>query len=200
MVKEYLHEHMAKRSEQVSPIRVYKHPYQLKRDGLAKLFGEWGFKKGVEVGVREGAFSEVLCKYMPDLDLTCVDPWSVADYRSSMLGQEQQDKYYATCVERMKPYSAKIVRLPSMEAVRDIPDESLDFVYIDGSHEFDDVMRDIIEWSKKVRKDGIVSGHDYYRFKKAGVVQSVDLYTYMHSINEWYLTDDKTPSFFWAKP
>lgn len=199
MVREFLYENCAKKSEQVAPIRVYKHPYQLKRDTLAKWFGEWGFKKGAEIGVREGAFSEVLCKAMPGLDLTCIDPWDINDIRSKRIGQEQQNIYYNTCIERLKPYNVKFMKMSSMEAVRSIPDESLDFVYIDGSHEFDDIMRDIIEWSKKVRKDGIIAGHDYYRFKNAGVVQAIDLYTYMHQINEWYLTDEKTPSFFWAK-
>jgi len=50
-----------------------------------------------------------------------------------------------------------------------------------------------------VRKDGVVSGHDWYRFKNAGVVEAVEIYTHMHRINEWFLTDEKTPSFFWAK-
>ena len=37
----------------------------------------------------------------------------------------------------------------SEEAVPTIQDESLDFVYIDGNHTFDDVMFDLILWSRK---------------------------------------------------
>ena len=78
--------------------------------------------------------------------------------------------------------------------------ESLDFVYIDGNHHFDFVMQDIIEWSKKVRAGGVVSGHDYYRFRNAGVVDAVNTYTHAHQIWEWFITDEpKEKSFFWAK-
>ena len=200
MVREFLHNTCAKKAEQVAPIRVYKHPGSLTRDDLAKWFGEWGFKTGAEVGVRAGKFSEVLCKSMPGLRLHCVDPWGTADYRSRLIGEDKQEGYYQECLRRLAPYpDVNIMRMPSLEALSEIPDESLDFVYIDGCHEFDYVMTDIIQWSRKVRLDGIVAGHDYYRFKKAGVVPAVDLYTQMQKIDEWFLTNEKEPTFFWAK-
>jgi len=200
MVKEFLHDQCARKSEQVSPIRVYKHPGSLTRDGLAKWMGEWGFKKGAEIGVRAGKFSEVLCKAMPGLELKCVDPWTTGDYRARMIGAEKQEAYYQECVKRMSQYpNVEIIRRTSMDAVMGIPDESLDFVYIDGCHEFDYVMTDLIMWAKKVRQDGIISLHDYYRFKRAGVVEAINVYTHMHKVHEWFLTDEPTPTAFWAK-
>jgi len=53
-----------------------------------------------------------------------------------------------------------------MEAVEDFKDESLDFVYIDGHHGFRYVAEDLCEWTQKVKKGGIVSGHDYALNKK----------------------------------
>jgi hypothetical protein len=87
----------------------------------------------------------------------------------------------------------------SQTRLRQMTDE-LDFVYIDGNHCFDFVMQDLIEWNKKVRKGGVISGHDYYRFKGAGVVNAVDAYTVAHQIHEWFLDDQRETSFFWAKP
>jgi hypothetical protein len=87
-----------------------------------------------------------------------------------------------------------------MNAVRDFSYGELDFVYIDGHHGFDYVMQDLIEWSKVVRPGGIVSGHDYYRFRWAGVVPAVDAYTHAHQIHEWFITDEKETTFFWARP
>jgi len=49
-----------------------------------------------------------------------------------------------------------------MEAVEDFEDESLDFVYIDANHEFRYIAEDLCEWTKKVKKGGIVSGDDYF--------------------------------------
>ncbi len=80
-----------------------------------------------------------------------------------------------------------------------MPDESLDFVYIDADHRFDYVMEDLIAWGRKVRKGGIISGHDYYRFRNAGVVPAVDVYTHCHYVGEWFITDEKEASFFWVK-
>jgi hypothetical protein len=183
-----------KESEQVSPSRWYK----FKREDLAKLLGEFGLHNGVEIGVAEGKFSEVLAKY--GAKMTCVDTWGVGDdARSQQIGSNQAQQRYDEAVERLKPYECKLLRMKSMEAIPLIPDKSLDFVYIDGAHDFDYIMEDIIAWSRKVKPGGIVAGHDYYRFRNAGVIQAVDLYTHMHDIHQWFVTDERTPSFFWIK-
>jgi predicted O-methyltransferase YrrM len=51
-------------------------------------------------------------------------------------------------------------------------DRSLDFVFIDGSHEYEDVKEDIYHWYPKVKKGGIIAGHDYTTY--AGVKEAVD--------------------------
>lgn len=39
--------------------------------------------------------------------------------------------------------------------------DSLDFVFIDGGHDYDTVKRDIINWYPKLKKNGFIGGHDY---------------------------------------
>src|SRR5690242_19789631 len=52
------------------------------RNGLADLFNELGFKTGVEIGVRDGEYSEILCKAIPGVKLYGVDPYEPhAGYR-----------------------------------------------------------------------------------------------------------------------
>jgi hypothetical protein len=46
----------------------------------------------------------------------------------------------------------------------------------------------------------MVSGHDYYRFRKAGVMPAVDEYTLANGIEKVYLADEKESSFWWRKP
>jgi len=92
------------------------------------------------------------------------------------------------------------MRMTSLEASQVIADGSLDFVYIDALHEFDPFMMDIILWVPKVRKDGIVSGHDFAHFHEMGIVQAVTAYVTAHSIIPWYITTGEvTPSWFWVK-
>jgi predicted O-methyltransferase YrrM len=69
-----------------------------------------------------------------------------------------------------------------MKAVRDVADESLDFVFIDANHEYTAVRDDIREWTKKVRVGGIVSGHDYYKTPAGnmGVINAVNEYVAEH--------------------
>jgi len=193
-VKDYLHEKFNRRTDQIPPVRIKK----FKRMNLARLFGELGFQRGAEVGVAGGHYSEELCRFISNLELLCVDPWE--KYSENPRGQDNQEEMHNRTKKVLAPYKVKLVKAKSMDAVRNVAMESLDFVYIDGHHGFDYVMQDLIEWSKRVKKGGIVSGHDYYRFRWAGVVDAVDAYTRAHQINEWFVCDERESSFFWVKP
>jgi len=155
-----------------------------KRKDIAKLFGMLRYKNGAEIGVQKGWNAKTLVLNIPGVKLICVDPW---ERRSDL----------KRCQERLKDYNVEYIKMTSMEAVRDIPDGSLDFVYIDALHEFDPVMMDIICWSKKVRPGGIVSGHDYF-VGQFGVVPAVNAYVNAHNIREWYITH-RGQSWFWVQ-
>lgn len=187
---EILHNRFNPHYDHIPPVRVKG----LTRERLAMLFGELGLRVGAEVGVAEGIYSKVLCLHIPDIELYCVDIWS----RYSKKGENDQARALALAHEKLDVYGARFIRKPSAEAVRDFADASLDFVYIDGDHSFDFVMQDLILWSAKVKPGGVIAGHDYYRFKGAGVVDAVNAYTHAHQIHEWYLDDQRETSFFWA--
>ena len=52
-----------------------------------------------------------------------------------------------------------------------IDDKSIDFVYIDADHEYESVRKDIAAWHPKIRRGGIISGHDY---SSSGVYKAVN--------------------------
>ena len=168
---------------------------QQNRIDLAKMFGELGFKRGAEIGVKRGNFSAELCINIKSLaKLYSVDPWGLVfeDPASIRLGIGGQERTYRQAWRRLRHYPVcEIVRKTSLEAVRDIPYNSLDFVYIDGSHMFDYVMTDIIEWFKRVRKGGIVSGNDYKPMMFEEVGFAVDTYVRAHKIKTLNLMDPK---------
>jgi hypothetical protein len=175
------------------PFKSWSH--STRREDLVQLFAKFGYLTGAEIGVAEGRFSRFLCQTIPGLKLLCVDPWMAYDRCT----QELCDARYSRALVHLQKYNATIIRKTSLDAAREIPDESLDFVYIDGDHRFDYVMQDIIEWSKKVRKAGIVSGHDFYHFYKAGVIPAVEAYVRAHNISNWYITWEKEASWFFLK-
>ena len=163
---------------------------------LAAVFHELGYKRGAEIGVREGTYSEQLCKAMPGLDLICVDIWEIyPGHQNKKVAAEM----YTEAQGRLEPYNARLIKQTSLDAVKYVENGSLDFVYIDAAHRFDNIMTDVIAWSSKVRSGGIVSGHDYYRGRNNGVVPAIDAYTNAHLIFEWFVTDEKEASFFWVK-
>jgi predicted O-methyltransferase YrrM len=115
-----------------------------------------------------------------------VDPWRVPDTdspyaRSGDLNakwtQEQWDEIYEGAAERTRPYLYRrsMMRMTSAEALPQIPEESLDLVFIDGDHSYEGVKIDL-GWWDKVKPGGIFCGHDYKsRGRKwSGVVRAVD--------------------------
>ena len=52
------------------------------------------------------------------------------------------------------------MRLPSEEGFKELP-KDLDFVYIDGNHEYDFVLKDLHGAFSVVKSGGFVGGHDF---------------------------------------
>lgn len=170
--------------------------YQGGRDELAELWGELGFKAGAEVGVEHGRFAATICRAARGVALKCVDPWRAFSHHTDA----EMEDIYQNARLRLDRFGVEFIRKPSLEAVRDVADGSLDFVYVDGLHDFDSVIQDVIQWSAKVRPGGIVAGHDYFKTYGYGVIHAVDAYTRAHNINMWYITTElESPSFFWVK-
>ena len=183
------------------------------RMNLASLFNELGFKVGVEIGTARGRYAKSLCRRIPDLRLYCVDPWKKHDEYVYPAEQRKFDDGYEATKKRLAPYDVRIIRKLSLEAVKEFEPGSLDFVYIDGNHEFSHAASDIYAWSKMVRPGGIVSGHDFRRFLRADlqmhVVEAVMGYTIAYKIRPWFVLGSRYPeegevrdfsrSWFWVK-
>lgn len=145
------------------------------RDDLAEFLAENNLNKGAEIGVAAGEYSEILMKANPNLTLYGVDPWE--PYRGykdfARLGTFTSLEQQAH--ERLDKYdNYHFIKKYSLDAAKDFEDESLDFVYIDANHSEPYVTQDITAWFKKVRRGGIVAGHDYARIKAKGIEDSTN--------------------------
>jgi len=132
------------------------------REELPEFFKQMGYTVGAEIGVYKGEFTEHFCK--AGLKMFAIDPWhSYGGSGRSQKLQERQNFLYGHASRLLGKYNdCTIIRKTSMDAVDSFKDNSLDFVYIDGNHSFSHAAEDIQRWAYKVRKGGIVAGHDYY--------------------------------------
>jgi hypothetical protein len=148
---------------------------------LAQRFYKTGV--GAEIGVERGNFSKLmLTQYMGNL--VEVDMWA-------------NEKIYTEAMKNLNTPRSIIRRQPSVEAAETMPDESLDFVYIDADHDYFNCKRDIEAWFPKVRHGGLVAGHDYLNWEKSegagcefGVKAAVDEYCARHGYKLHVTTDD----------
>ena len=62
----------------------------------------------------------------------------------------------------------EVHKMPSVEASQKFGDESLDFVFIDAAHDYDNVVADLDAWFPKIKTGGLL-GVDDYKPKMSGV-------------------------------
>ena len=60
-----------------------------------------------------------------------------------------------------------------------LKDNSFDLIYIDAAHDYESVKKDIALSLPKLKKDGVISGHDYNRDNHLGVVAAVEEFVNM---------------------
>ena len=126
---------------------------------------------GVEVGVHQGNNSLRILKTLNIEKLFLVDPY----YDFSEAGLEGtlhcSEKDYEIALENVRAYLNKVtfIKKPSVEAANSFKNETVDFVYIDAWHKYEAVKQDIKTWYPKVKKGGVIGGHDFVPFF-AGVV------------------------------
>jgi predicted O-methyltransferase YrrM len=176
---------------------------------LAQLFRRLGYQKGAEIGVFDGHYAEILCQTIPGLQLYAIDYWQVYRKYRDHAFQLSLDKALAKAHERLDLHNVVFMKQFSADAVKQFQDQSLDFVFIDGNHAYEYVKEDIEIWTPKVKKGGIVSGHDYYITKtnNVGVVQAVNEYADAHNIDLQFtgwdlgnpIGDDRQPCWYFTK-
>lgn len=89
---------------------------------------------------------------------------------------EKFDELYQHTRKKLHIHGLKVelMRLTSVEAAKKFKDSELDFVFIDGAHDYKNCLIDIKTWYGKVRKNGFIMGHDYNSEMFPGVTIAVN--------------------------
>lgn len=131
------------------------------RATVAQLAQYHGWTRGAELGTGHGHLAEYLLVACPDLYLITVDTFT-------------RPAWKAAAETRLARFGARvrIVEAQSVEAAREVPDQSLDFVFIDAGHSYAAVAADIAAWRRTVTRGGWLGGHDYHA-SCPGVIRAV---------------------------
>lgn len=146
---------------------------------------------GVEIGVSIGQNAESILETLNIHKLFLVDPY--IPFTQGGTARTVYASYHAVAKERLVRFKDKTVFIQktSIDAVDDIPND-LDFVYIDGNHDYSFIKDDIKHYYPKVRIGGVIGGHDFDRYwlgvKKAVAefVHANDL-TLHTEISDWWV-------------
>lgn len=146
---------------------------------VCKVFGNSPLV-GVEIGVAAAAHAREILDELNIKKLYLVDIWE-----SYLQGGEVIDflsRYYEEVVNEFGCYeNVEILKEYSTVAASKVPD-NLDFVYIDGCHDYETTREDISCWYPKVKAGGILSGHDYQP-SWPGVIRAVDEFVKAYNYN-----------------
>lgn len=141
---------------------------------------------GAEIGVALGDNAAEMLTAWPELKLILVD-----NYWHSL-------EWAARTRARLSEFSDRITwyQTLSAEASREVPDNSLDFAYIDADHSYGSCSMDIRIWWLKVKQGGVLCGHDF--FHEPGVNKAVCEFAQQHNLlltakwsDDWWLVKQR---------
>ena len=119
-----------------------------------------------EVGVWKGDFAADLLKASSHVEIYyMIDPWAnLPDWNKPFnVRPEAFDEIYREMDAKTAFAAHKriILRGRTKEVVGEIPDQSLDFAYIDGDHTLRGITIDLIKMWPKIRPGGFIGGDDF---------------------------------------
>jgi hypothetical protein len=111
---------------------------------------------GCEIGLNMGLNALNIMNTLPIKKLYLIDPYCEDErYGNSEIRKE-------LALNRLKPFEDRCVFLEmESESACKLVEGELDFVYIDGCHNYEYVKKDIDLYYPKVRAGGVVGGHDF---------------------------------------
>lgn len=115
---------------------------------------------GVEIGVFEGRHAINMLKTLSIKKLYLIDPYETSD---EYTGEEMD--YQITEAKQKAIYNLRNfdniewIFKKSEDSIHNVPTD-LDFVYVDGNHEYKFVKRDVDNYYSRLKPGGVIGGHD----------------------------------------
>lgn len=156
---------------------------------------------GCELGVSFGFNLVYFLENLPNISkVYAIDPYQPYDDPPGGYVTEevinQVKSLFLTNIDRYQS-KVKFLNLPSDDAHFDIPNNTLDYIFIDGDHSYQAVKKDMSHYYSKVKTGGVFAGHDVHlssvrqaveEFRTAKEIKTELLYC---DHNVWYWVKDE---------
>ena len=129
----------------------------------------------LEVGCFEGLSSYYVLSEYNDVDATLIDLWQQPNPNSKSLAND------FSIVEKnfdlnLSEFKFKKIKNDSVIAMRELfkANQKFNFIYIDGSHNGEDILSDAIEAYKILENDGVIFFDDFLQHDSSRLIQSYE--------------------------
>lgn len=158
---------------------------------FSQLFKQGGFKVGMEVGVADGRFSEHMLTSGHPATWRMCEPFpndALISRYPDALTKERTDEQKSYARDRAKQEKEIVVESwasrgigkdvkfifmehysTDKEVISSIPKGSIDFVYLDGAHDYENVKKELEPYWQMIAPGGILAGHDYQNHGQKGL-------------------------------
>ena len=119
-----------------------------------------------EIGVWKGDFAKVILSNFSNLtNYYMIDPWAhLPDWNKPFNVDDRtfEDVYAEALLKTDFAANRRVVlRGRTSAVINEIPDQSLDFAYIDGDHTLRGITMDLIQVLPKIKDGGLIGGDDF---------------------------------------
>lgn len=141
---------------------------------FSKVINDNNYTNVAEVGIGYGTHAKQILKNTNVKTLYLIDPmqhYANDGFSSDIMSKtpkvpgNQFNELYELIAHELSPWNDRYTwfRVPSLSITNDqIPDGSLDCVFVDGDHSYTAVKKDLTLWWKKIRVGGQMLGDDYW--------------------------------------
>ena len=114
-----------------------------------------------------------------NIKFDCIDHWEGSEEHNDN-DEVNLERLYEDFLENIKPVKGIInpIRANSIDASKLYKLNSLDFIFIDASHDTDAVKADLMHWMPRLKEDGVIAGDD---LDNGGVAEAV----------KWFFDNEK---------
>jgi hypothetical protein len=135
------------------------------RKDFCKVAAENNYNTAVEIGVWHGDFAKHNLNHYKGV-YYCVDPYKHIESNGNdknFKNETINNNNFNICKNNLKIFGdrVKLIRKESLVACDMFENEFFDWIYIDASHTYENVMNDLNHWYPKLKKGGLFSGDDY---------------------------------------